>query len=319
MAAMAFYHSAVLPWTAFPQEERRFRRILLLVFGVTLLFGVIIPLAPLPEQAREEAAEVPPRFARLLMQERPKPPPPPPVERAEPKPEPERKIEEKPEPEAPKPREEPVDAPAPPQLSARERAARTGLLAMRDELADLRASAVVESLEKQPLREAATAPAAAEDRRSVITSQVTSGSGGINTNALSRDTGNTQLAARETTRVVVAEEQSAVGRDTSKTVKVASAPPRTNEEIQLIFDRNKVTLNAIYNRALRSNPSLAGKVVLKLTIAPSGVVTACEIVTSELRDRDLERKLVARVQLFDFGQKNASVTTITYPIDFFPG
>jgi protein TonB len=324
MTTMAFYHSAVLPWTVSPQEEGRFRRILLLVLGAVLLASAIIPLVPVPAPSELAAVEVPPRFAKLIMQERPKPPPPPPpvVEKAEPKPEPEKPAEKPPEPEAPKPapREEKVAAPTPPpQPSAREKAARSGLLALRDELADLRTNTVVETLEKQPLRKAAAESASVDATRSIITSQVATGSGGINTSRLSRDTGGTQLAGRETTRVTAPVEEEVQARSTSGTGKSGPLPSRSSEEIQMVFDRNKGTLNAIYNRALRQNPALAGKVVLKLTIAPSGSVTQCELVSSELGDPELERKLVARVQLFEFGQKSAVATTITYPIDFFPG
>jgi TonB family protein len=252
------------------------------------------------------------------------------VEPVEPLPAPpqaeEKKVEQKPVPEPPKrqpPAEKTVVVEQPPaQPSARERAARAGLLAMRDELADLRSDTMVTTLEKQPLRKAGTAQvgSAPESERSIITSQATAGSGGINTSRLSRDTGGAQLAGRETTRVTAPVEAEGVERTgPDDGAKTGALPSRSSEEIQIIFDRNKGTLNAIYNRALRQNPSLAGKVVLKLTIAASGMVTQCEIVSSELKDPELERKLVARVQLFDFGQKNSAATTITYPIDFFPG
>ncbi len=325
MTATVFYHSTLLPWAVSPQEEARFRRILLVVFGTVLLASLIIPLIPVPAPSEQDTVEVPPRFAKLIMQERPKPPPPPPVvEKVEPKPEPEKTVEKPPEPETPKPkpREEQVATPVPPpQPSAREKAARSGLLALRDELADLRTDTVAASLEKQPLRKSAAAePAMGDTTRAIITSQVASGSGGINTSRLSRDTGGTQLAGRETTQVTAPVEAGAERAPAeSKTGKSGPLPARSSEEIQMIFDRNKGTLNAIYNRALRQNPALAGKVVLKLTIAPDGTVSQCELVSSELNDPELERKLVARVQLFDFGRKSAVATTITYPIDFFPG
>ena len=47
---------------------------------------------------------------------------------------------------------------------------------------------------------------------------------------------------------------------------------RSIEEIKLVFERNKGAIYAIYNRALREEPSLQGKVVLELKIAPSGEV-----------------------------------------------
>jgi len=58
--------------------------------------------------------------------------------------------------------------------------------------------------------------------------------------------------------------------------------------------------------------------VLRLTIAPSGAVTACEIVSSDLGDDELERKLVQRVRLFRFDAKDVEAVTTTKPIDFFP-
>ncbi len=60
----------------------------------------------------------------------------------------------------------------------------------------------------------------------------------------------------------------------------------------------------MYQRALRDNPNLQGKVVLELTIAADGSVQRCEIVSSELNDPELERKLVARVKSFRFEAKD---------------
>ncbi|MDH3715867.1 MAG: TonB family protein, partial [Gammaproteobacteria bacterium] len=61
-----------------------------------------------------------------------------------------------------------------------------------------------------------------------------------------------------------------------------------------------------------------GKVVLEITIAPSGKVTSVKLVSSELSSPKLERKLVARIKLIDFGQKEVETVTTTLPIDFFP-
>ena len=86
----------------------------------------------------------------------------------------------------------------------------------------------------------------------------------------------------------------------------------------MVFDRNKGAIYSVYNRALRSDPTLQGKVVLRLTIAPTGQVTRCELVSSELHDAALGEKIARRVKLFDFGAKNVEAVTITYPIDFLP-
>jgi len=86
-----------------------------------------------------------------------------------------------------------------------------------------------------------------------------------------------------------------------------------------VFDQNKHAIYALYNRALRANPALEGKLVLRLTIAPDGTVTECSVVSSELGDPDLEEKLVQRVMLFRFDAKDVAPVTTTKPIDFFPG
>ena len=58
--------------------------------------------------------------------------------------------------------------------------------------------------------------------------------------------------------------------------------------------------------------------MLRLTIAPNGAVTFCEVVSSELGDQELEQKLVQRIKLFRFEAKDVEAITTTKPIDFFP-
>ncbi len=69
---------------------------------------------------------------------------------------------------------------------------------------------------------------------------------------------------------------------------------------------------------MREHPELQGKLVLEFTIAPSGEVTMCRIVSSELHDADLESKIIARVKAYRFEPKDVETITTTKPIDFFP-
>jgi len=92
---------------------------------------------------------------------------------------------------------------------------------------------------------------------------------------------------------------------------------RSIEEIKLVFERNKGAIYAIYNRALREEPGLQGKVVLELKIAPSGSVE-CRIISSELKAAELEQKLLARIRQFDFGAKDVDQMIVSWPVDFLP-
>ena len=193
------------------------------------------------------------------------------------------------------------------------------LLPFTEDLAALADSNVLEKLaDSRPLT--ASVGQAARNERSMITSKAGTSSGGINTASMSRNTGGTGLTARATAQVespvaAVGSSNSAGGaRRTGESGKAS----RSREEIELVFDKNKGAIFALYNRALRADPTLEGKLVLRLTIAPSGEVTFCEVVSSELGDPDLEQKLVQRVRMFRFEAKDVEPITTTKPIDFFP-
>ena len=134
---------------------------------------------------------------------------------------------------------------------------------------------------------------------------------------MSRDTGGAGLVGRDTTAVssTVAGLASGPGPERSGD---SDRPARSREEIEMIFDKNKGAIYALYNRALRRDPTLQGKLVLRLTIEPSGAVSFCEVVTSDLEDNEFQRKLVQRVKLFRFLEKDVAPVTTTKPIDFFP-
>ena len=93
---------------------------------------------------------------------------------------------------------------------------------------------------------------------------------------------------------------------------------RSIEEIKLVFERNKGAIYALYNRALREEPSLQGKVVVELKIAPGGEVVGCRVLSTELKTPELEQKLLARIRQFDFGAKDVDVMVVSWPVDFLP-
>jgi len=317
---LPFYREYELPWTNSSGQERKFRRLLGIVFLATLVLGVIWPWIPTMEPDPDDVVEIPPRIAKLLLQEKPPPPPPPKPKEPEPEepdpikePEPEKVVEKEPEP-------EPEPAPEPPPIDyekiAREKA-QAALLPFAEDLADLADSDVLEKVADSRTLTSSVGEAV-RNERAMITSKVGTASGGINTANMSRNTGGTGLGARSTTQVtspVAGLGQNAGGARRTGTSGKAS---RSREEIELVFDKNKGAIFALYNRALRNDPSLEGKLVLRLTIAPSGEVTFCEVISSELGDDELERKLVQRVKLFRFEAKDVEAITTTKPIDFFP-
>lgn len=143
----------------------------------------------------------------------------------------------------------------------------------------------------------------------------TTTSGGIGKGGtVERGGSSTELSGRDTQAV---SGPTSVGRGSSS--KGGNSPARSLEEIQLVFDRNNSALSSLYNRARRDKPDMQGKLVIKLTIEPDGSVSACTLVSSELSNPELERKILARIQLFNFGAKAVPAYTYpNYPIIFLP-
>lgn len=304
MTLAPYYRLYDLPWSPTEEVEQRFRKVVRNAFIVFAIFAILIPFLPVPERATTKAPAIPDRIVKLVLEKKVVPPPPPPPKIEEKKPEPEKKVEQ------PKP--------PPPKPDARERAQNAGLLKLQDQLADLRDNAV---LDKAAMTKNLTGKVGetTASERSLITSKVGNSSGGINTASLSRGYGGGagSLTGHATTQVSSA---TLAAQGTNKVERGAGSgkASRSEEEIALIFDRNKGAIYALYTRALRDKPDLQGKLVLELTIASDGSVTRCEVVSSELNDPELERKLVARIKLFQFEAKDVGTITVTKPIDFFP-
>jgi TonB family protein len=325
MTAQSVYIPHYLSLNGTEFDERRFKRIWRTTLLLFVLLGLVVPFLPAPEKERAQMEKVPPRIAKLLVERKAPPPPPPPPkpkepEKVEKKPEPKQpeKVEKKPE---PKPEPKKVEPKVDRTVAAREKAKKTGLLAMSDQFADLRDNSYKSKLQQStPLRTGADASRSASNGKpSVIGATASKRSGGINTASLSRETGAAASLGNRTTTKVESSIPSAASTSSGNTTKgSARKAGRSSEEIQLVFDRNKGPIDSLYNRALRKDPTLEGKVVFALTIAASGEVTNVEIVSSELKDAKLERKLVARIKLFNFGAKDVGTMTVKYPIYFLP-
>ena len=108
-------------------------------------------------------------------------------------------------------------------------------------------------------------------------------------------------------------------RESDRPLSDGPGPGRTDEEIQIVFDRYKATLYRIYNRELRKDPTLRGKILLRISIETNGSVSMCKVESTDLASPELVAKIVERIKRFNFGAKEGvPVLTILYPIDFLP-
>ena len=107
--------------------------------------------------------------------------------------------------------------------------------------------------------------------------------------------------------------------ESSRPTSDGHALGRTDEEIQIVFDRYKAALYRIYNQELRKDPTLRGKILMRISIEPDGAVSLCKVESTELASPELVDKIVERIRRFNFGPKEGvQKVTILYPIDFLP-
>ena len=309
-------HLYELPWTS-SADSRRFRKTLAICIGLVALFGLWMPWISVPQIIREAVKSPPPPLAHLVLEKPPIVIPPQPVVKLEPLPQPEMKKEKPPEVKKPVPvLDKPVVAERT-VADAREKAAVSGLLQFKDSFADMRDAVDVAKLNDTGAIRRGTGDAATLDR-SLLTSKHGARSAGVNLAGLSRNTGGVALSGRETTKVDAPVGAVGNGGTHATTNREIDPRERSIEDIRRVFDSNKGAIFAIYNRALRQDPSLQGKVVLELQIDPLGHVLACRVVSSELPDPNLMEKIVSRIRMFDFGKRDVGTTTISYPVQFLP-
>jgi hypothetical protein len=214
---------------------------------------------------------------------------------------------------------------------------KAGILALKDKFASLAQDTAVVPLGADA-RHVAADDVGRPSARSLLTSNTPGSSGGINVASLSRSVGGGGggggggnggggVGGRGTggdgfggvgVRRAVSSIAPITGADRPK-ARGGPGPARTDEEIQIVFDRYKASFYRLYNRELRNSPALKGQMVLRLTIEPDGSVSMCALQSTDMDAPDLATQVVSRVKTINFGAKDGvPAVTIVYPIDFLP-
>jgi hypothetical protein len=205
---------------------------------------------------------------------------------------------------------------------------KTGILAFKDQFASLAQDQNAPRLGTDARYSAADEVGQASSR-SVLTTNTPGSSGGIDAGSLSRNVGggggrggggggNGAMPGVKVVRATSSIASIGGGGDRPKAHGGPGAS-RTDEEIQIVFDRYKSAFYRDYNRELRRDPTLQGKMVLRLTIEPDGTVSMCVLQSTDMNAPDLAAQVVSRVRTINFGAKDGvQAVTIVYPIDFLP-
>ncbi|MBD3288448.1 TonB family protein [candidate division KSB1 bacterium] len=136
--------------------------------------------------------------------------------------------------------------------------------------------------------------------RGVKGSRTTSGGGSIDALISERSTAKSTNVRRKGSLVVaqVSEIEGANG------IKSES---RNADDVSAVVNKHNSAIQYCYQRELKRNPNLKGKVVVRFTISPSGRVKAVSIVSSTLNNARVERCIISRIRRWDdFGSVDPS-------------
>jgi hypothetical protein len=312
----------VMPWQRGQEEDRRYRQSLLSSLVVALVLGGLIASIAIPIPDREKLTELPERVTQLVYDQRPPPAPKPEpfVDEEIPEPDPQEPdpVEELPDEIVPEAAEQPMLAETQ-EPDIKEQVKSRGILAFRDSFASSSALRPTTQLGSQARVSNAGEDAVGRPTRAMVTTNAPGSSGGINLASISRDVGG---GGPGMGGVSVSRVASSIGGGEGfgdRPLSGGGLAGRTDEEIQIVFDRYKAALYRLYNRELRKDPTLRGQIVIKLTIEPDGSVSFCALQSMDMNAPALADQVVSRVATFDFGAKeDIAAVTIIYPIDFLP-
>lgn len=310
------YEQIALRWEPESKRDHAFNLLAVIVLVALLALGIYASSIRLPKQKHEIMVPVPERVAKYISEQpRPKPKP-----KAIPKPlpiplpilHPKQKVAHKPLTHV--------------QKKARKKAEKSGLLALTKQLSDLVDTPNVDKMVGSRLHNAHNMGKAAGVNEKILTADSGRGAMNISQHIHSAGTGggikldNDQrrlarrlLASHGQIAPVKAKQHS-----DDNDGQIRGANLRSEEDVAYVMDKHKSMLHAIYRRARRTHPGLKGKIVLQLTILPSGKVAKVRVLSSELNDRALVRDLLARIRQFDFGARPVKILTVTIPVEFLP-
>jgi peptidoglycan hydrolase CwlO-like protein len=341
------YRAMIMPWTRDAESERHFRRAVFLALLMSFVFAGLMSLikVPIPDRSTT-VVEIPERLVQLVKNEALTRMP---ARKKVPKQMPEEaKDESKVAKKETKPQEKQSDTSpsATDQVkaadsggggnraAARKKAETVGIMAFKDSFKDLMKETLVAKVgtEARLTKESLQVAGRAVAQRSLVSVQAQNNSSrGIGNAGVSRNIGNSNVDRLGGIGIGIGSGGTGVGiarvssnianlEESSRPTSDGLPPGRTDEEIQIVFDRYKATLYRIYNKELRKDPTLRGKILMRISIEASGAVSMCDVESTDLGSPELVASIVERIKRFNFGPKEGvQKVTILYPIDFLPG
>lgn len=91
---------------------------------------------------------------------------------------------------------------------------------------------------------------------------------------------------------------------------------RNDESLRKVLGENMGRLQYIYNKYLKANPDIGGKVEIEVTINADGTVANAVVLGSEIAVNDFKREIIAAVRRWRYDAITQGQVKVVYPIIF---
>ncbi|TVZ39093.1 hypothetical protein P886_3482 [Alteromonadaceae bacterium 2753L.S.0a.02] len=307
-----------LPWSDDPKQEEKFQRLLKRILIPLLVLVITIPWLPVFELSY--VADEEPQVVTTVMLEpiaTPPPPPPPipeqPSKAARMKP----VADDKPDQPRPSPKMAQAKELKIKQDSENALERSQGLNELSNQLTALRGKLDLSRLQTRNVSSSTQGNVKQNSREFLGKDGAIKRSDGIEVDDKMLASGSAGLAQYTSTQV------DGLGLGDAPVSTLASHSSfkkgqRDMESIRRTLERTKSSVYSMYQQALLDNPDLAGKFTFKLVIEPDGSISNLRLLASELGVAELERQILAKIQLVNFGAKEVSPTIVEYKFVFLP-
>ena len=302
------------------EQDKKFTTILVILFAFYFVIAVIVPFLEQVEIPRAVKEQVPVQLARIILKEKQLPLP----EKSKEKIVKEKPIEVKPEDiKKEKVKDQPIKPPVALSIEkrrdlAKQKAQTSGLAAMKDELFAMREAFDVVPVTKITLDN--TKSTETKIKRKLLAGDVNKQSATLSAVKTSQVVNSDKLSTHNTQHIRLSEEEVLAGTDVlvEEDLAASNAGQRSEMSLRRTLEARKSRLYARYNRALRKDPFLQGKVLFEIEIQPNGKVSSVDIKSSELNNAKLERQLLMILRSITFPAEAVSVMVTIWAIDFLP-
>lgn len=306
-----------LPWSPNAKQEDLFKKWTRNTFIVLMVFFVIIPWLPVFEQEYQATERKIVKTKVVLESVKLDPPKPKAVKPKPVKPKP-KKI---PKAEAPKNKVAKTNKTS--SSSSKKRAKKTvinktqGLDDISSQLSALRGTLNVAGMKKKKVSSNKKGVVATVNRNITGENRATTESLGLDVADNTMKSTSTKLAAHQTASVEGVVSSDGINGGNATHGSFVSGR-RDNESIRRTMDRNKGSLDALYQRSLDDFPEMHGKFRFEMVIEPNGDISNIRLILSELKMNELENNLLSKIKVINFGIADVTTTKVVWTINFLP-